>query len=57
MSMIDHLAHFLVLVATSDESAATTIARILVERVFSVSSAPETLHSDQGSGFEIEIVK
>ena len=32
MSVIDHLARFLVLVAISDKSAAT-VARVLVERV------------------------
>lgn len=36
---------------------ATTIARALVERVFSVFSPPETLHSDQGTEFENELVK
>ena len=41
--MIDHLTRFPVLVAISDKSAAT-IARVLVDRVFSVYSAPETLH-------------
>ena len=51
MSVIDHLTRFLVLVAISGKSAAT-IARVLVERVFSVFSAPETLHSDQGAEFE-----
>ena len=50
------MTRFLVLVAISDKSAAT-IARVVVERVFSVFSAPETLHSDQGSEFENEVVK
>ena len=48
MSVTDHLPRFLVLVAISDKSAAA-IARVLVERVFSVLSAPETPHSDMGA--------
>ena len=48
MSVIDHLTGFLVLVANSDKSA-STIARVRVERVFSVFSAPETLQSDLGN--------
>ena len=56
ISVIDHMTRFLVLVAISDKSAAT-IARALVERVFSVFSAPETLHGDQGCEFENELVK
>ena len=56
MSVIDHITRVLVLVAISDKSA-TTIACVLVERVFSVISAPETLHSDQGNEFENELVK
>ena len=35
---------------------ATTIAQALVERVFSVFSPPETLHSNQGTEFENELV-
>ena len=56
MSVMDHLTRFLVLVAISDKSAAA-IARVLVERVPSVFSVPETLHSDLGSEFENELVK
>ena len=56
MSVIDHLTRFLVLVAISDKSAAA-IARVLVEHVFSVFSAPETLHTDLGCEFENELVK
>ena len=56
MSVIDHLTRFLVVVAISDKPAAT-IARVLVERVLSVFSAPETLHSDLGNEFENELVK
>ena len=56
MSVIGHLTRFLVLGAISDESAAT-IARVLVERVFSVVSAPETLHSELGCEFENELLK
>ena len=56
MSVIDHLTRFLVVVAISDKTAAT-IARVLVEHVFSVFSAPETLHSDVGCEFENELVK
>ena len=56
LSVIDHLTRFLVLVAIPDKRA-TTVARALVERVFSVFSPPETLHSDQGTEFENELVK
>ena len=55
-SQINHLTRFLVSVAISDKSAAT-LARVLVERVFSVFSDPKTLHSDQGGEFENEPVK
>ena len=54
-SVIDHLTRFLVLVAISDKSAATT-AGVLVERVLSVFSAPETLNSDMAAEFENELV-
>ena len=50
------MTRFLVLFAISVKSAAT-IARVVVERVLSVFSAPETLHSDQGAEFENESVK
>lgn len=56
MSVIDHLTRFLVLVPLRDKKA-TTIARALVERVFSVFSPPETLHSDEGTEFENELAK
>ena len=56
MSVIDHLTPFLVSVAIIDKTAATT-ARILVERVFSVFSAPENLHIDLGCQLENELVK
>ena len=55
ISVIDHLTRILVLVAINDKSAAT-IARVLVERVFSVFSVPETLISDLGCEFENELV-
>ena len=55
ISVIDHLTRF-ILVAISDKKAAT-IARVLVERVFSVLSAPETLHSDLGREFKNELVQ
>ena len=56
MSAINHLARFFNQVVISAKSAAT-LARVLVERVFSVFSDPETLHSDQGSEFENETIK
>ena len=56
MSVIDHMTRFLVLVAISDKSAAT-IARFLEERVFSVFSAPETLHSDLDSVLRMNSLK
>ena len=55
MSVVDYLTRFLVLVAISDKSAATT-AGVLVERVLSVFSAPETLNSDMAAEFENELV-
>ena len=51
MSVIDHMPRCLMLVAISNKSA-VTIAHVLVERVFSLLSVPETLHSDEGSEFE-----
>ena len=56
MSVVDYLTRFLVLVAISDKSTAI-IARVLTERVFSVSSAPKTLDSDIGADFENELLK
>ena len=56
MSALDHWTRFLILDAIRDKSAAT-IARVIVERVLSVFSAPETLHSDMGAEFEYELVK
>ena len=35
----------------------TTVARALVDRVFAVSSPPETVHSDQGPELENELVR
>ena len=56
LSVIDHLTRFLILVPVPNKRA-TTIAQALVEHVFSVFSPPETLHSDQGTEFENELVK
>ena len=56
MSAIDRMTRFLVLVANSNKSAATS-ARVLVERVCSVFSAPETSHSEKRSEFQNELVK
>ena len=56
LSVIDHFTRFVVLIPIKDK-AARTIVRHLNERVFSVFSPPETLHSDQGKEFENELVK
>lgn len=56
LSVIDHLTRFVILIAIKNKEA-TTIARNLVERVFSVFGPPETLHSDQGLEFENRLVK
>lgn len=39
------------------DKKATSVARALVERVFSVFSPPEKQHSDQGTEFKNELVK
>ena len=56
LSVIYHLTRFVILIPIKTKEA-TTIARMLVERVFSVFGPPETLHSDQGSEFENQLVK
>jgi len=56
LSVIDHLTRFVILIAIKDK-AARTIVRQLIERVFSVFGSPETLHSDQGTEFENQLVK
>ena len=56
LSVIYHLTRFVILIRIKTKEA-TTIARMLVERVFSVFGPPETLHSDQGSEFENQLVK
>ena len=56
MSLIDHLTRFVIL-APFRNKAATTIARVLVDRVFSVFGVPEILHSDQGTEFENHLVR
>ena len=50
-SVIDHLTRFVILIPIKDK-AARTIVRHLIELVFSVFGPPQTLHSDQGKGFE-----
>ena len=47
---------FVILIPIKDK-AARTIVRHLIELVFSVFGPPQTLHSDQGKGFENELVK
>ena len=56
LSVIDHLTRFVVLIPIKDK-AARTIVRHLIERVFSVFGPPETVHSDQGTEFENQLVK
>ena len=56
LSVIDHLTRFVILIAIKNKEA-TTIVRNLVDRVFSVFGPPETLHSDQGTEFENQLVK
>ena len=55
-SVIDHLTRLVILAAIANKEA-TTIARTLVDRVFSVFGVPEGLHSDQGKEFENQLVK
>ena len=55
-SVIDHLARFVILIPIKDK-AARTIFLHLIERVFSVFGSPETLHSDQGTEFDNQLVK
>ena len=56
LSVIDHLTRFVILIAIKNKEA-TTVVRNLVDRVFSVFGPPETLHSDQGTEFENQLVK
>ena len=56
LSVIDHLTRFIVLIGIPNKEA-TTVARKLVERVFSIFGPPETLHSDQGNEFENVLIK
>ena len=55
MSVIDQLRCFVILAPIRE--AATTIARVLVDRAFPVFGVPEMLHSDQGTEFENQIVR
>ena len=54
--IIDNFTRFDVLVALPDKKE-ETIAKALVEMVFSIFGPPETLHSDQGPYFENKDVK
>ena len=56
LTIIDHLTRFAVLVALPDKKE-QTIAKALVDRVFSFFGSPETLHSDQGLEFENKVVE
>ena len=56
MSVIDHLTHLVILTAIPNKEA-TTIARTLVDRVFSVFGVPEFMHSDMSKIFENHLVK
>ena len=55
-SVIDHLTRLVILAAIANKEA-TTIARTLVDRVFSVFGVPELLHSDMGKHFDNQLVK
>ena len=55
LSMVDHLTRFAVLVPVRDK-AAETVAQAIIERIISIFGPPETLHSDQGSEFENEVI-
>ena len=55
-SVIDHLTRLVILAAIANKEA-TTIARTLVDRVFSVFGVPELLHSDMGKESENQLVK
>ena len=55
-SLTTYLTRF-VIIAPIRNKAATTIARILVDRVFSVFGVPEMLCSDQGTEFENQLVR
>lgn len=56
LSVIDHFTRFVILIAIKNKEA-TTIVRNLMDRVFSIFGPPETLHSDQGTEFENQLVK
>ena len=55
-AIIDHFTRFAALVALPDKKE-QTIAKALVEWVFSIFGPPETLHSYQGPEFENKVVK
>ena len=55
-SVIDHLTRF-VIIAPIRNKAATTIARVLVDRIFSVFGVSDMLHPDQGTEFENQLVR
>ena len=54
--LIDHLTRSVILAAIPNKEA-TTIARTLVDRVFSVFGVPELLHSDMGKEYDNQLVK
>lgn len=55
MSEIDCLTRFVILIAIKNKEV-TTVARKFADHVFSVFEPRETLHSDQGSEFENQLV-
>ena len=55
LNIINHFTQFGVL-ATLQDKKERTIAKALVERVFSIFGPPETLHFDQGQEFENKVV-
>lgn len=53
--MMDHFTKWCEAFATSDQKA-VTVAKILVEKVFSRFGSPVVLHSDQGANFESNLM-
>ena len=52
---MDHLTRFAILTPVPNKTA-ETIARVIIDRLISIFGPPETLHSDQGTEFENQII-